>query len=199
MSVSRRALFNNARPPRPLLPDPHGMLNGLVEQIGVLAKRAYRSRPRARARGPAAELLQGDADDLLLGRVAPGTSPGPTTIDEVQPGEPAREGRSHPGVTREGEVHEPDHHDNRPHLPDDDGDRRGAGSDCPVDAGRRRRDRRRWGPGRSGRADRAVRGRLRPRGDTVLRRTDRQPRPEDRPGRTRHDDRGHRPQGERRR
>ena len=34
MSVSSRALFNAAQPPRPLLSDLHGMLDGLVEQIG---------------------------------------------------------------------------------------------------------------------------------------------------------------------
>ena len=62
-----------------------------------------------------------------------------------------------------------------------------------------RRDRRRWGLGRSGGIDSAVRGRVRRRGDAVLRRDDRPSRPEDRPRWARHHDRGHGPGGERRR
>src|SRR5258708_4057022 len=38
MSVSRRALFTRIQPPRPFFPDLHSMLNGLVEQIGVIPK-----------------------------------------------------------------------------------------------------------------------------------------------------------------
>ena len=37
VSVSSWALFTRDQPPRPLLPDFHGMLNCLVEQFGIVA------------------------------------------------------------------------------------------------------------------------------------------------------------------
>ncbi len=43
MSVSSRALFNAAQPSRPLLADLHGVLDGLVEQIGIVTHRTDRT------------------------------------------------------------------------------------------------------------------------------------------------------------
>jgi hypothetical protein len=51
MSVSRKALFNAAQPPRPLLSDLHGMLDSLVKPVGIVTHSP--ARPQV---GPASSI-----------------------------------------------------------------------------------------------------------------------------------------------
>jgi hypothetical protein len=65
-----RALFTGGQPPRPLLTDLHGVLDDLVDQLGIIVECSDQAVGVGDELGVPAGVLEGIGDDVILGRLA---------------------------------------------------------------------------------------------------------------------------------